>query len=93
MIYTGTGDKNIVNNRENAFTAYPRPILVLDLTIVERSGFVQANTTAVDGSRKGNLIRVKVLPTRFTLNLTRKVAKNVFDRIGYILDPSVEREV
>jgi hypothetical protein len=71
VIYTGTGDKNIVNNCENAFTTNPRPILVLDLTIVERSGLVQANTTAVNGSGKGNLIRVKVFPTRFTLDLMR----------------------
>ena len=93
MIYTGTGDKNIVNNCENAFTTNPRPILVLDLTIVERSGLVQVNTTAMNRSRKGNFIRVKILPTRFTPDLMRKVPKNVFDGIGYILDPSIERQV
>jgi hypothetical protein len=93
LIYTGTGDKDIVNNCENTFTTNPRPILVLDLAIVERSSLVQVNTTAVDRSRKGNLIRVKILPTRFTLDLMRQVPKNVFDGIRYILDPSVEREV
>jgi hypothetical protein len=93
VIYTGTGDKNIVNNGENAFTTNPRPILVFDLTVIERSGLVQINTTAVDRSRKGNLIRVEILPTRFALNLMGKVPKNVFNGIGYILDPSVEREV
>ena len=93
MIYTSTGDKDIVNNCEDAFTTHPRPIRVPDLTIVERSGLVQVNATAVDRSRKGNLIRVKILPTRFTPNLMRKVPKNVFNGIGYIFDPSVEREV
>jgi hypothetical protein len=47
----------------------------------------------MDRSGKGNLIRVKILPARFTLDLIRKVPKNVFDGIRYILDPSVEREV
>jgi len=47
----------------------------------------------MDRSRKGNLIRVKILPARFAPDFMRKVPKNVFDGIGYILDPSVEREV
>lgn len=47
----------------------------------------------MDRSGKGNLIRVKILPARFTFDLMRKVPKNVFDGIGCILDPSVEREV
>jgi hypothetical protein len=47
----------------------------------------------MDRSGKGNLIRVKILPARFTLDLIGKEPKNVFDGIGYILDPSIEREV
>jgi hypothetical protein len=47
----------------------------------------------VDSSGKWNLVRVEILPTRFALDLVRKIAKNILDRVRNILDPSVQGEV
>jgi hypothetical protein len=47
----------------------------------------------MDSSRKWNLVRVKILPTRFTLGLVGKITKDILDGVEDIFDASVEREV
>jgi hypothetical protein len=47
----------------------------------------------VDCSGKGNLVRVKILPTRSALDLMRQISKNIFDRVGNVLDASIQGEV
>jgi hypothetical protein len=47
----------------------------------------------VDCSGKWNLVRVKILPTRSALDLMRQISKNIFDRVGNVLDASIQGEV
>lgn len=54
--------KHIVYYRKHTFTAYPPPIFVFDLAIVENGGLVQLHTSTMYSPGEGNLIRVKILP-------------------------------
>jgi hypothetical protein len=47
----------------------------------------------VDCSGKGNLVRVEILPTRFALDIMRPIPKDIFDRVGNVLDASIQGEV
>ena len=61
-IDTSSCDEYIMYYGENAFTAYPAPISVLDLAIVEHRSLIQLNASAMYGSRKWDLIGMKIFP-------------------------------
>jgi len=52
-----------MNNRENTLTADPAAVLAFNLTIVKDGSLVKLHTAAVDGSSKGNLVWMEILPT------------------------------
>lgn len=93
LIYTCAGHENIVNNREDTFTANPVTISMFNPTIVKNSGLIKFYATAVDCSGEGYLIWVKILPARFVDDLIWQIAKNVFYRIRHISDSGVLAEV
>ena len=66
-----------MHNGEDAFATHPIALLVANLTVVEDSCFVELHSSAVDGSREGNLIRMEVFPTRFSNYLLGRIAEDI----------------
>lgn len=58
-----TCDKNVMNDGEAAFTADPTAATGPNAGIVEDGGLVQENTTVVNQTCKGNLIRMEIVET------------------------------
>jgi len=50
-----------MDDGEAAFAAHPPAVPGQDAGVVEDGGFVQEHAAAVDGARKGHLVRVEVL--------------------------------
>lgn len=46
-IDTGTCDKHVMNYRENAFASHPASITIFNLAVVQHSGFIQLDGSAV----------------------------------------------
>ena len=51
-IDTGTGNKHVVYDGENAFTTHPASITIFDLAVVEYSGFVELDGSTMYGLRE-----------------------------------------
>lgn len=61
-IYAGRGNKNIIDQGKDTFATHPSSILVLDLTIVQHSSLIKLYAPTMNLSRKGDLVRMEVLP-------------------------------
>lgn len=59
---SGAGHQHIVNDGKDTFACDPGAIFMFDPAIVQNGRLVQADAAAMDGARKGYLIRVEVLP-------------------------------
>lgn len=90
LVNTRAGDQHIVHNSKDALTPHPPAIFGLDLTVVQHGGFVELYSSAVNGSGEGYLFRVEVLPAGPSNDLVRQVTQDVYDRVGYIEQASVE---
>ena len=60
---TGTPHEYIVYNCEDTLATHPSPIFVLDLTIIQCSGLVHFDTSAMYSSGKWDLVRMEIVPT------------------------------
>jgi len=74
-INTGACHKDIVHDSEDAFAANPRPILVLDSTVVEYGRPVEVDASAEHSSGEMDLVRMEVLPARGAFDFVRQVAQ------------------
>jgi hypothetical protein len=52
---------------------------VLDPAIVQDCSLVKLNSSPVNGSCKGNLIGMEILPAGFANDLVRGISKDIFD--------------
>ena len=73
-IDTGTGNQNLIDDREDAFAGDPLAISASDGGVVKDGGSIELDTTAVDVARKRNLIRMKIVKAGPAYHILRDVA-------------------
>lgn len=90
LIYRRRGNKNIVNDSKHTFATNPPSIFVFDSAVIQRGSLLEFQTSAMDGSRKRDFVRMKVLPAGFPFDLVRFISQDLFDGIRAVLDSRVE---
>lgn len=87
----GTGNKDIMDNCEDAFTADPFAISVPDPGVVHNSRLIQFDATVMDLAGKGYFVGMEILPARPANDFMGQVSEDVLNRVRTVLDASIAR--
>ena len=74
LVDTRAGDEHIVYNSENTLATDPGAIFMLDLAVIQDSGFVKVDAAPVDFFGKRDLIGMKILPAGLPSDLAWVIA-------------------
>lgn len=78
---------------EDTFASYPSAIAIFDLAIVQDRSFVQLDPAAMDGPCEGNLVRMKIFPTRFANNVFGRIPEYICYRSGNVQQSCIKRQI